>query len=50
MAADRPVEPQEADPDGPGLPTDVAHHPVDPNKPDSGGQMAPSTEFGSTSD
>lgn len=43
-----PVEPVTPDPNGPGLPSDLAHHPVDPNAPESSGQMVPSTEFGST--
>ncbi len=47
---DQPVDAQQPDPEGTGLPPDVAHHPVDPNKPDSSGQMVPSTEFGNTSD
>ena len=35
---------------GASLPPDVAHHPVDPNAPESSGEMAPSTEFGATGD
>jgi hypothetical protein len=44
------VEEPEArpEPDGTGLPPDLAHTPVDPNRPESAGKIAPSTEFGST--
>ena len=33
---------------GPGLPPDLAHQPVDPNSPESSGEMVPSTEFGAS--
>ncbi len=36
--------------EGTGLPPDLAHKPVDPTRPSSSGQMAPSTEFGSTTE
>ena len=39
-----------ADPDGTGLPPDLAHKPVDANQPESAGTIAPATEFGSTGD
>jgi hypothetical protein len=48
--AEQPVEPLRPDPQGTGLPPDVSHHPVDANRPDSSGQMAPATEFGNAAE
>jgi hypothetical protein len=47
---DEPEQTRPTEPEGTGLPPDKAHQPVDPNRPDSAGKMAPATEFGRTSD